>query len=149
MSKLSQKSRRDAMDGPPVIDPGGGGGGGGQWRLLTVAKDGVTAHLVQGMLAEAGIDVMLDESNGSPGAFLKPFGDPMAPVRIYARQFDLESATLLLHEADHREPDPDSSPSRRLRGMWLITIATVLAAAMLSLAEVFGFAPCVIKVLCF
>src|SRR2546421_11993770 len=76
------------------------GGGGGEWALLTVARNHVVAHLIRGRLAQEGIEVVLDSSNASPGAWLHPFGDPASPVRVFVRRAQLTEASLLLHEVD-------------------------------------------------
>lgn len=102
-------------------------------------------HLVAGRLGEEGIECLLDTSNPAPGAWLQPFGDPMAPVGVFVRRRDLTAASLLLHEVDHRPPDPTAAPPRARRMFWLV-LAIVLLLAFL---EVLDFAPCVLGVLCF
>lgn len=117
--------------------------------MLTTAKDHVTASLIEGLLATNGIECHLDRSNPAPGAFLKPFGDPLAPIPIFVAQVDFESASLVLHEVEHVAPDPQDFPPRVVRRIWWITIAVVLVVALLTLLETFDFAPCVIRVFCF
>lgn len=133
---------------PPQAESGAGRGRGG-WRHLTTARDHFTAHLIEGLLSENGLESHLDTFDPAPGAFLKPFGDPMAPVRVFVRQGDFEEASLLLHEVGHVPPDPDAAPSPRLKWMWAFTIAVVLIAALLGLLEILGFAPCAIRLFCF
>jgi len=125
------------------------GRGGGQWKVLTVAKDQFTAHLIEGLLGSEGIDVVLDETNLTPGAFLKPFGDPLAPVKVLVRTFDFDAATLALAEVDHRPPDADAKASPFVSRMWWLTIATVIVATMLTFLEVLDFGPCAVGALCF
>lgn len=117
--------------------------------MLTVAKDHFTAHLIEGLLASDGIEVVLDETNLGPGAFLKPFGDPLAPVKVLVREPDFDAATLALAEVDHRPSDADSKESPLVRRLWFLTIATVIVAAMLAFLEVADFAPCAVGALCF
>lgn len=80
------------------------GGSGGEWALLTEAPGSVVAHLIAGRLADDSIESHLDTSNPSPGAWLQPFGDPLAPVKIYVRRFDLEKAVLVLSEIETTPP---------------------------------------------
>ena len=137
------------IDRPPLAPRLHRGGGGGQWKVLTVAKDHFTAHLIEGLLASVGIEVALDETNLAPGAFLKPFGDPLAPVKVLVREPDFAAATLALAEVDHKPPEVDAQESPLVRRLWLLTIATVIVAAMLAFLEVADFAPCVVGALCF
>lgn len=131
---------------PPAREDSGEGSG---WKLLTVARDHLTAHLIEGRLAEDGIETFLDKSNPALGAFLKPFGDPLAPVKIYVKDFDFAAASLVLHEVDHVSPDPDSPGPRAVRGMFIVTIVVIAIAVMMMLIEIFDFAPCFIGFLCF
>ncbi len=124
-------------------------GGGGHWKVLTVAKDHLTAHLIEGLLASVGIVVVLDETNLAPGAFLQPFGDPLAPVKVLVREPDFDAATLALAEVDHRPPKADAHEPPLVRRLWLLTIATVIVAAMLAFLEIADFAPCAVGALCF
>ncbi|MGH2768591.1 MAG: hypothetical protein ACRDIF_06510 [Actinomycetota bacterium] len=103
------------------------------------------AHLIRGRLAAQEIEVVLDASNPAPGAWLHPFGDQQAPVKIFVRRRDLAGAALTLHEVDHRPPDPDASGPRTLRlAFWVVLVVV----AGLGLLEIFGFAPCVLRIFC-
>jgi len=98
---LTRPHQRRLSDGAPPPEPRDPGGhGGGDWALLTVAANQVIAYLIRGRLAEEGIEVVLDSSNASPGAWLHPFGDPASPVRVFVRRAQLTEASLLLHEVD-------------------------------------------------
>ena len=131
---------------PPALTDEQGGGSG--WKLLTTANDHVIAHLIEGNLLSVGIETFLDVSNPSPGAFLKPFGDPLAPVAIYVRIHEFQQASLILHELDHRPVNPEQAPSRRVRRLWVMTLLAVLGVAVLILLEIFDFAPCVVGAFC-
>lgn len=114
---------------------GGGDGGGGQgWRLLTTARNHLVAHLIRGRLAEESIEVLLDLSNPALGAWMKPFGDPLAPVRIFVRRSDLDRATLVLHEVDHRPPDADAPPSPTTKAAWWVLVGSVAVVLLLEIA---------------
>jgi hypothetical protein len=148
-------------DKAPPSDPSdpGEGGGGGDWALLTVAKNAMVAYLIQGRLAQQGIDAVLDSTNASPGAWLHPFGDQASPVRVFVRRSDLNAASLTLHEVDQPEPTmvavgnppgrtavPVAQGAGRLRELrWLRllvgVVISLLAAAALSGLIVLG--PCV------
>lgn len=133
---------------PPGGDEDEGGGRGSRWRLLTVASGHYQAALLEGRLAAEGVEVFLDHSNRSHGAFLKPFGDPMAPVRVYVHEFDFMRASMVLQEVDHHAPNPEAAGPEGVRRIWWFTIASVLAAVLLAFLEIFDFAPCAIKVFC-
>ncbi len=137
------------IDRPPLAPRPHRGGGGDKWKELTVAKDHFTAHLIEGLLASVGIEVVLDETNLAPGAFLKPFGDALASVKVLVREPDFDAATLALAEVDHRPAVADARESPPVRRLWLLTLATVIVAAMLAFLEVVDFAPCAIGAFCF
>lgn len=143
-SQAPVRNRRD----PPSDGPRDGGGGGG-WRLLTVAKDVIVAHLIEGLLIEHGVESFLDATDASPGAFMKPFGDPLAPVKVYVHAGDFETASLALMEVDHQPTDLEAKPPKRLKVRWIMTIITIMAVALLLLLEIVGFAPCILKLFCF
>lgn len=119
------------------------------WRLLTVAQDSFVARLVEGCLLNEGVAVFLDTSNPAPGAFLKPFGDPLAPVKVYVKSYDFDRAGLVLHEVDHVAPDPYHRAPRRIRLLWLATITAVLGVSVLIVLQTFGFSLCALRIVCF
>src|SRR5712691_6772341 len=120
------------------------GGGGGDWELLTVAGNHVIAYLIQGRLAQEGIEVVLDASNGSPGAWLHPFGDMSSPVKVFVRRLDLPAASLLLHEVD--DPQDRAGLARGVasvrRPLPAFRVAVAVVAA-LALSGLLVFGPCV------
>lgn len=134
--------RAPCRPAPPERDRGGGGGG-GDWTVLTTAGDRITAHLIEGRLEEEGVEVVLDTSNPAPGAWLYPFGDPRAPVRIYVRRRDFERASLLLHEIGHRVADSAGAGNDRTL-IW----AMVGILAMIALIEVLDVARCFLAGTC-
>ena len=131
---------------PPTPRDPGGGGGGGEWTLLTIAANQVVAYLIQGRLAQEGIDVVLDASNASPAAWLHPFGDPSSPVKIFVRRSDLTAASLLLHEVDQPVPGATPPPPRERRygtpAQMPFRVLVALAAA-LTIAGLLVVGPCV------
>src|SRR2546421_2609736 len=144
---LTRPHHRRLSDGTPPPDPRDPGGhGGGDWALLTVAPNQVIAYLIRGRLAQEGIEVVLDSSNDSPGAWLHPFGDPGSPVRVFVRRAQLTEASLLLHEVDQ----VSNAAGRRLpaaatgRGSsWTGFRVLVTVAAALALSGLLLFGPCV------
>ncbi len=103
------------------------------------------AYLIRGRLAQEGIEVVLDSSNASPGAWLHPFGDPASPVRVFVRRSQLTEASLLLHEGDQVEvagrrltPGPTGQHSS-----WIGFRVLVAVAAALALSGLLVFGPCV------
>jgi hypothetical protein len=144
---LTRPDHRRLSDGTPPPDPRDPGGhGGGDWALLTVAANQVIAYLIRGRLAQEGIEVVLDSSNASPGAWLHPFGDPGSPVRVFVRRAQLTEASLLLHEVDQ----VSEAASRRLPAgftgkgsSWIGFRVLVAVAAALALSGLLVFGPCV------
>lgn len=103
------------------------------WTLLVTASGKVTAHLLSGRLRQEGIDAILDESNPSPGAWLLPFGDPAAPVKILVPTHQLEWAQLILNEAEtSSRRDVPAHPARKLSVWWVLVAATVAALIILG-----------------
>jgi|GEM_PF-5138266 len=123
---------------PSPPESADGAGAGGDWTLLTTAGNEVIAHLVMGRLGEEDIECVLDAFNPSPGAWLKPFGDPLAPVKLYVHKHDLARASLVLHEVDHRPPPPDQQPPLEAKRLWWLTITLVVVAFVLLLIGLFG-----------
>lgn len=145
---MLQGRTKDSVDGPPPGASQRGRGGGNGWELLVVAPDEITAHLMQGMLEDSGIEVMLDASNPSPGAFLMPFGDPRAPVKLYVRADDVARASMLLKDEMLTTESPEVEPARA-SSRTVLGIVIVLVVGILMLIEIFDFAPCVIGAFCF
>jgi hypothetical protein len=135
---------KDRRGGPPVAADEGGGGSG--WVLLVTAPNEFTAHLVRGRLEEDSIEVHLDSFNPSPVAWMKPFGDPLAPVKVYVRRRDFSRASLVLHDSEVDVPPRTPAVRSRLRvGM---TVAMIAIAALLVVLEIVDFAPCVLRMFC-
>ena len=151
---LTRPHHRRLSEGAPPPGPRDPGGrGGGDWALLTVAANQVIAYLIRGRLVQEGIEVVLDSSNASPGAWLHPFGDPASPVRVFVRRAQLTEASLLLHEVDQvseaasrRLPTGPTGRelTRRLGGpSWIGFRVLVAVAAALALSGLLVFGPCV------
>ena len=127
----------------------------------------MVAHLIRGRLAQEGIEVVLDASNASPGAWLHPFGDPASPVKVFVRRTDLSAASLLLHEveqpsgAGQARPGSSGSGGGRTAGrpgagsaflpgayagagaLRMVFRVLVAIAAALALSGLLLFGPCV------
>jgi hypothetical protein len=142
---LTRSHRRLSGAAPPPDPHDPNDHGGGDWTLLTVAANQVIAYLIRGRLAEEGIDVVLDSSNGSPGAWLHPFGNPGSPVRVFVRRVQLTEASLLLHEVE-QAPEPSDTPGAigtRRPASWIGFRVLVAIAALLALSGLLIFGPCV------
>lgn len=144
-----QRPSRSGDSGWEDTRPGGGGGNG--WVLLVVARNGLIAHLIGGLLKEEGIEFTLDTSNPSPGAWLHPFGDPAAPVKVMVRQRDLAMAGALIARSEdgsaYRSIKAEG-PLRR-RNAKAALMLTVTLALFIGFLEVVGFAPCFLRLFCF
>jgi hypothetical protein len=143
---LTRSHRRLSDEAPPPHPPDPHDHGGGDWALLTVAANQVVAYLIRGRLAEEGIEVVLDSSNGSPGAWLHPFGDPSSPVRVFVRRVQLAEASLLLHEVEQVPETGSRRPAAQATGRrssWIGFRVIVAVAAALALSGLLVFGPCV------
>jgi hypothetical protein len=148
VSSLGSRAPTRLGGGPPVDKADGPGGGGGRdWQLLTTARNHIVGYMVHGVLAQHGIECMIDDFNDSPGAWLQPFGDPLAPVKVYVRRCDIESASLILHEVDHK-PAGAPAPGPRISPIWWGSIIGVLLAVVLLLAELSGRPMCFLGARC-
>lgn len=134
---------------PPAVEPQGGGGGGSEWRFLTRAKNQIIAHLIKGLLEELEIPVHLDSFDPSLGAYLKPFGDPNAPVAVWVQGRDFDQASLALLEVDHAPVDEWADGPVRARRWFWFTLLVVIAVGILLVGEMMGSAPCLIRAFCF
>lgn len=129
---------------PPFAPPAGGGGGDGEWVFLTLARNLAQAHLLDGLLRSRGIETHFDSSNPSPAAWLLPFGDPGAPVRILVRSAFVDDARLVLHEVDHGMPS-DRTPDRGFP--WALVIA-ILLGVLLAFMQIVWRGPCITAGIC-
>lgn len=109
----------------------------GTWTLLTTADGKVHAHLLCGRLRQDGIDAVLDDSNPSPGAWLMPFGDPSAPVRVLVATHQLEWAQLILNDAESSSRrDVPAQPDSRVRAWWgLVAVAATVLILLKALSD--------------
>jgi hypothetical protein len=125
---------------PPLVSDSGGGGSG--WVFLTEVPNDFVAHVVQGRLESEGIEVFLRHNVGSPGAFLKPFGDQFAPVGIFVKRMDFERASMVLLEVDHGQSSPvQVGPARPVR-LWLIGTLGVLLVGIILIFDLARYVQC-------
>lgn len=138
---------------PPLAATGGGGGG---WAWLLTASDAVEAEIVRGLLESTGVPVALDWRDPSPFAWMHLSGNLHRPVPVYVPASMVDEARLQLLEmglADEEpsDPMPPATPvmRERHRVLWLaVLVLTVIAAAWLLFVEMFGFAPCALRLFC-
>jgi hypothetical protein len=125
---------------PPGYEPGGGGGG---WVELVRARDDIDAHLLDGRLAQAGIETRWVKDRGALGAWAYGGSNPWAPVAIMVRRIQLEDARIVLAEiwldAPAAEPDLLRPKRPRLPALWWLTAlglgALLLLIGLLQIAE--------------
>lgn len=135
---------------PRPSDEGGGGGG---WSWLLTASGIVEAELVRGRLETAGVPVVLDRRDPSPGAWLYlSGGNPRAPVKVYVPSGLLDAARLELLEAGLFAPETASEETPPPRGRswawWLLAALTALVVAWIVVVQIFGSATCALGVFC-
>ena len=132
---------------PPPDVIGDPGGGGGRWTVLTVARGRMVAHLIRGLLESEGIEVVLDTSNPAPGAWLMPFGDQNAPVKVLVRSGQLEWARLALAQAEQGAGGTIARRPFRSRTI-AVGIILGLVLAVLAFVEIFGSPTCGLGIFC-
>lgn len=147
-------SRTGVLDpAPPRANWGGGGGG---WAWLLTATDAVEAEIVRGLLEATGVPVALDWRDPSPFAWMHLSGNLHRPVPVYVPSSMVDGARLQLMEMglavdEPAEPEQPATPvmRERHRVLWLAVLAlTVIAAAWILFVEIFGFAPCALRLFC-
>jgi hypothetical protein len=146
-------SRTGILDpAPPGTTPGGGGGG---WAWLLTANDAVEAEIVRGLLEATGVPVALDWRDPSPFAWMHLSGNLHRPVPVYVPASMIDEARLQLMEMGLAVDDaPPIAPSKpvmreRHRVIWQIVLAlTIIAVAWILFVEIFGFAPCALRLFC-
>ena len=142
----------------PPRDVSGGGRGG--WAWLLTARDAVEAEIVRGLLEATGVPVALDWRDPSPFAWMHLSGNIHRPVPVYVPLSLVDAARLNLLEMgiDGEDGDEDDGalpvtrrPALRERHPWLwmtIMALTVIATAWILFVEMFGFAPCALRLFC-
>jgi hypothetical protein len=149
-------SRIDVREPAPPTAPTGGGGGGGRWSRVVTAGDSIEAELIRGVLEQADVPVVLDRRDTSPFAWMYPGGNINAPVAVLVPSMLLEPARLALMEASFLasdEPAPirpgDVSEAPRIGALRMVVAGLVfLVVGWVILVEMFGFAPCALRLFC-
>jgi len=147
-------SRTGVLDPAPPIPTWGGGGGG--WAWLLTATDAVEAEIVRGLLEATGVPVALDWRDPSPFAWMHLSGNMHRPVPVYVPASMVDAARLQLLElgleaSEPSEVVPATRPVMRERHrlLWQIVLGlTVIGAAWILFVEIFGFAPCALRLFC-
>ena len=147
--------------GTGVLDPAppraaSGDGGGGRWAWLVTAVDAVEAEIIRGLLEATGTPVALDWRDPSPFAWMHLSGNLHRPVPVYVPASMVEAARLQLLELGLEAPEsaanePVVAPvmRERHRVLWQVVLAlTVIGAAWILFVEIFGFAPCALRLFC-
>ncbi len=149
-----------SASGTGVLDPAPprarwGGGGGGGWAWLLTASDALEAEIVRGFLEATGVPVALDWRDPSPFAWMHLSGNLHRPVPVYVPTGMVDTARLELMEMG-LALEEDSAPlpavmvmRERHRFLWQVVLAlTVIAVAWILFVEIFGFAPCALRLFC-
>ena len=138
------------------------GGGGGRWAWLLTARDAVEAEIVRGLLEAGGVPVALDWRDPSPFAWMHLSGNLFRPVPVYVPASLIASARLQLLDLGLDEPalatDAEdgqdlgpATPIWRERHRFMLratTVLTLVAVGWIIFVEIFGFAPCFMKLFC-
>ena len=142
------------------------GGGGGRWAWLFTARDGVEAEIVRGLLEASGVPVALDLRDPSPFAWMHLSGNLFRPVPVYVPAGLIDSARLQMldlgldaqssdqaagDEASDETEASTSAPAWRDRHRFVIratTFLTLVAVGWIIVVEIFGFAPCFMRLFC-
>ena len=121
---------------PPVLTSERGGGS--DWVLLLSANNDIDAHLLEGRLNEAGIEVRAIKDRSGP-SWLLGGSDPWAPVAIWVRRFQYEDSRIVLAELSYNAPDnipePTSRPGWAPVTWWAVAIALGLLFTGIGLAR--------------
>ena len=138
---------------PPVaLDPAGGS----DWTELAEARDDIEAHLLAGLLGEAGIETRTVTDRSGPGTWLYGESNPWAPVMVWVRRYHREQAGILLAEMAWegpaaRPPDrQDAQPHRRTSLVWwavALALGTLLTGVALMRTEA-ALGHCDLPLLC-
>lgn len=119
-----------------------GDGGGGGWAWLVTARGIIEATLIQGVLEAAGIvQVVLDDRDPSPGAWMYMSGNVNRLVRVFVPISVLERARLELLESGLGGTEtPEPVAARPLgerwqrRTLWVVAALLLLAFGIATLA---------------
>lgn len=150
-----------SASGTGVLDPAPprtawDGGGGGGWAWLLTASDALEAEIVRGLLEATGVPVALDWRDPSPFAWMHLSGNLHRPVPVYVPTAMVDSARLQLMEMGLALDEvPETSPAganvmrERHRFLWqVVVVLTVIAITWILFVEIFGFAPCALRLFC-
>ena len=148
--------------GTGVLDPAppraaSGDGGGGRWAWLITAVDAVEAEIIRGLLEASGVPVALDWRDPSPFAWMHLSGNLHRPVPVYVPASMVDVARLQLLDLGLDDPSsrPEKAwPDRTMRSRHRFLRAAMLALTLLAVTwivfiEMFGFAPCALRLFCF
>jgi hypothetical protein len=112
---------------PPPVDVAEQGGG-SDWVPLITAKNDIDAHLLEGLLNEAGIEVRTVKDRSGP-AWLMNGSDPWAPVGVFVQRFQYDDSRVVLAEVSYSAPSapPVAQPQKGWSPVTWWTVAIALA----------------------
>ena len=113
-------------------------GGGSDWVLLLSAKNDIDAHLLEGRLNEAGIEVRAIKDRSGP-SWLLGGSDPWAPVALWVQRFQYDDSRIVLAELSFNAPEEPRTRSERPGWApvtwWAVAIALGLLFTGIGLAR--------------
>ncbi len=122
---------------PPPVTLDEHAGGGSDWVHLVHATNDIDAHLLEGRLQEAGIEVRRIKDRSGP-VWLHGGSNPWAPVAIWVRRYQLDDSRLVLAELSFNSPAvPQREPTRSgwpPVAWWSVAIALGILLSGIGLA---------------
>jgi hypothetical protein len=100
---------------PPPSLAEDAGDGGSDWVPLITAENDIDAHLLEGRLNQAGVEVRTIKDRSGP-VWLHGGSNPWAPVAIWVRRFQLDDSRIVLAELSYQWPA--AAPERSVHGRW-------------------------------
>jgi hypothetical protein len=85
------------VDTPPPALETGDSGGGSEWIPLVTVRGDIDAHLIEGRLLVAGIEVRAIKDRTGP-TWLLGGSDPWGPVAIWVKRFQYDDSRIVLAE---------------------------------------------------
>lgn len=123
---------------PPPSALHDSGGGGSEWVPLITADNDIDAHLLEGRLNQAGVEVRAIKDRSGP-VWLHGGSNPWAPVAIWVRRFQLDDSRIVLAELSYQWPAARSD-EREASGWppiawWAVAIALGILFTGIGLAR--------------
>ena len=129
-------TRLDLPPPPSRLDDDGGGGS--EWVPLITADNDIDAHLLEGCLNQAGVEVRAIKDRSGP-VWMLGGSNPWAPVAIWVRRFQLEDSRIVLAELSYQWPSAHAVDDRTSGwpaiAWWAVAIALGILFTGIGLAR--------------